>query len=327
MNRRLGASVLATLLLTAMQARALEILSDSERAERERERKLKAKPVLSCKPASLSTKAKRGDTAELSMTIRNAGGRTLRWSLGKLPRWLAADVTTGELKHGEEKRVVLHVRTRLVSGGGDESGITIVAPGADGSPLTVPIAVAVEEPPPPKPTPVRPKPVARGPERGRRPGPEPIRLPPEPGGGRGGKVAARVGFMLPGDGDKTPYDSSPFFGVQYRLPRREESRLSYEIGVDYASSDAETADSSSTLTSGRADILFHMGGGGLYLLSGLGGLFESSDVSGSSRAGLLDVGAGMTLIDGKLDVRLTHAVLLGGENVPGITLLSAAYQF
>jgi len=327
MNRQLGASLLATLLLPALQARALEILSDSEKAERERARKLNAKPVLSCKPASLSTKAKRGDTAELLLTIRNAGGRTLRWSLGKLPRWLAADVTTGELKHAEEKRVVLHVRTRLVSGGGVESGITIVAPGADGSPFTVPIAVAVEEPPPPEPGPVRPKPVARGPERVRSPGLEPIRLPPEPGGGVRGKMGARVGFMLPGDGDTTAYDSSVFLGVQYRLPRREESRLSYEIGMDYASSDAEVADSSSTLTSGRADILMHMGGGGLYLLSGLGGLFESSDVSGSGRAGLLDVGAGLTLVDGKFDVRLTHAVLLGGENVSGMTLLSAAYCF
>ena len=317
MNRRLGALLLAMLLLTALQARALEILSDSERAERERERKLTAKPVLSCKPARLSAKAKRGDTVELSVTIKNAGGRTLRWSLGKLPRWLAADVTTGELKHAEEKRVVLHVRTRLVSGGGDESGITIVAPGAEGSPFTVPIAVAVEEPPPRKP-------VAREPE------PEPFRLPPEPGGGRGGKVAARVGFMLPGSGSATEYDSTPFFGLQYRVLKSDSSKFSLELGVDYASSDAETADSSSTsstLTSGRADILFHMGRGGLYLLSGLGGLFESSDVSGSGKAGLLDVGAGLTLVDGKFDVRLTHAVLLGGENVSGMTLLSAAYCF
>ncbi|MHC4502012.1 MAG: hypothetical protein ACYTFI_01805 [Planctomycetota bacterium] len=314
MNRRLGASLLATLLLAPLQARALEILSDSERAERERQRKLRAKPVLSCKPASLSTKAKRGDTAELSITIRNTGGRTLRWSLGKLPRWLAADVTTGELKHAEEKRVVLHVRTRLVSGGGDESGITIVAPGADGSPFTVPIAVAVEEPPPPKP-------VARGIE------PEPIRLPPEPGGGVRGKVGARVGFMLPGSGSTTEYDSSAFLGLQYRVLQSDSSKLSLELGVDYASSDADAADSSSTLTSGRADILLYMGGGGLYLLSGLGGLFENSDVSGSGRAGLLDVGAGLTLVDGKFDVRVTHAVLLGGENVSGMTLLSAAYCF
>lgn len=327
MNRRLGASLLAMFLLTALQARALEILSDSERAERERERKLKAKPVLSCKPASLSAKAKRGDTAELSITIRNAGGRTLRWSLGKLPRWLAADVTTGELKHAEQKRVVLHVRTRLVSGGGDESGITIVAPGADGSPLTVPIAVAVEEPPP-EPVPVGRKPVGRGTEL------EPIHLPPEPGGKGRGKAAARVGYMLPGDGEKTAYDSSVFLGVQYRLPRREESRISYEIGVDYASTDAEgDAGATSQLLTGRVDVVFHMGGGNggaWYLLSGLGGMIDNADLADASESysvGLLDLGAGLALLGGKLDVRLSHPILLGSENVGSMTQLSVAYSF
>ena len=332
MNRRLRLTLLAAPALvwvTAFPARALDILSDDERAEKAREEKRGGKPVLACSPASLSTTSQRGDTAELSVVIKNAGGRVLRWSFGKLPRWLAADVTSGELKYKEQSRITLHVRTRLVSGGGDEAGIVIEAPGAEGSPLTIPIAVAVEEPEPAKPAPEKPKPVVRGPG----PEPEAALSPPVPGGGGRGKIAVRVGFMLPGSGSKTGYDSSPFFGVQYRMPRKESSKLSYEIGVERASSDAEGVGASSQLTTGRADVLFHVGGGNggaWYLMSGLGGMIDKADLPGASesyKVGLLDLGAGMGLAGGKLDVRLSHSLLLGSENVGGMTQLSMAYSF
>jgi len=320
MRNSLGVAVSAALLLAAVQAQALDILSQSEIAEREKRLKLQARPVLSCTPMELSASAVRGETAELRLTIRNGGGQVLRWSLSRLPPWLAADVVTGELAYGEERAVVLHVRTQLVSSSTDVAEILVEAPGAEASPARVSVAAEV------KPAPVAPASahaagaVADIPRDIPR---LPLDSPSAPGG-----LGVRVGFMLPGSGSATEYESSAFLGLQYQMRKSDSSRLSLELGIDYASSDAGTGDSSSTLTSGRADVLFRVGGGGnLYLLSGLGGLFESSDVSGSSKAGLLDVGAGMCLAGGKVDVRLTHAVLLGGDNVSGMTLLSAGYQF
>lgn len=325
MKHSLGVVLSAALLVQAVPAQALDILSGSEIAERERKRKLLAKPVLSCAPLELSARAVRGETAELRLTIRNGGGQVLRWSLSRLPPWLAADVLTGELRFEERRTVVLHVRTQLVRSDSDVAEILVEAPGADGSPARVSVAVEV------RPAPLTPAPartvntvgavgaVADTPL-------EIARIPPGSPRARGG-LGVRVGLMLPGSGAATEYESSPFFGLQYRMGG-DSSKLSLELGLDYTSSDAGTAEGSSTLTSGRADVLFHIGGGGgPYLLSGLGALFESSDASGSGKAGLLDVGAGMVFIGGKLDVRLTHAVLLGGDNVSGMTLLSTAYRF
>jgi hypothetical protein len=322
MKHSLGVVLSAALLVQAVPALALDILSGSEIAERERKRRLQAKPVLSCAPLKLSARAVRGDTAELRLTIRNGGGQVLRWSLSQLPPWLAADVMTGELKFEGQRTVMLHVRTQLVRSDSDVAQVLVEAPGADGSPARVSVAVEV-----------KPAPVMRASTRPMdtvgavADTPLPIaRIPLDSAPARGG-LGVRVGFMLPGSGTATEYESSPFFGLQYRM-RGDSSKFSLELGLDYTSSDAESAGSSSTLTSGRADVLFHMGkSGGLYLLSGLGALLESSDVSGSSKAGLLDVGAGMVFVGGKLDVRLTHAMLLGGDNVSGMTLLSTAYHF
>ena len=79
MRNSLGGAVSAALLLAAVQAQALDILSQSEIAEREKRLKLQARPVLSCTPMELSASAVRGETAELRLTIRNGGGSSSVW--------------------------------------------------------------------------------------------------------------------------------------------------------------------------------------------------------------------------------------------------------
>jgi len=308
----------------ASPAIALDIMSESEIAERERMRKLQARPVLRCEPARLATRVKRGETAELRLNVGNGGGQVLRWSLSGAPAWLAADAVAGELKCQQSREVVLHVRGALIRSQVASARIQIAAPGAQGSPATVLIEVDIEPEPELEPEPEPdPEPVRTTPQP--EPEPTPVRDASRPAAPRRGGMGVRVGYLLPAPGAVGDFSSNAFLGVQYSLGKKE-SRVSLELGVELASSEAQAVDSTSTLTTGRADILLHMGGSGLYLLSGLGSLIEDSEVAGSRTAGLLDLGAGMAIGE-KLDVRLTHAVLLNGDNVNGLTQVSTAYRF
>lgn len=131
------------LLLAASVTPAREVLTPEEQAERELERKRQAQPVLECEPRSLRAEVKRGETSALRLTIRNAGGRTLRWSVKSAPGWVRMDVLSGEVGFGESRTVGLAVRSETLQPGTSRGEIVIEAPGATGSPATVRVSVKV----------------------------------------------------------------------------------------------------------------------------------------------------------------------------------------
>ncbi len=147
------------LLLTAVFVAALpsaaqegaaprEIITPEEMAELERD----AQPVLECEPAELRAEVKRGRGAVLTLTIRNAGGRKLNWSVFSKPEWVRLDAEKGELGYHEERKLVVAVETAGLGPGTVTGELMIVAADAKGSPASVSVSVHVRrgEPPPPE---------------------------------------------------------------------------------------------------------------------------------------------------------------------------------
>ncbi len=323
MRNPLGVAVSAALIFTAVPAQALDILSGSEIAERERKQKLQAKPVLSCSPRELSARAVRGETAELRLTIRNGGGQVLRWSLSRLPPWLAADVVTGELRFGEERAVVLHVRTQLVPSGTRAAEVLVEAPGAEGSPARVRVAVDV------RPAPIAPGPAPRAPEPAEEMGPEPVADLAAP---RVKRFTARAGLIIPGSASDEERETGLLIGAAYDLPFLRTEKLVIEASADFGSLSDESGARSSTMVMLSGTARYLLTGGGLYVMGGGSVVLESysSDASGTdgtNLGSLLGLGIGVRPGAGSLDLRLSHQVLLGSDNVGGLTSFTAGYSF
>jgi hypothetical protein len=140
---------------------------------------------------------------------------------------------------------------------------------------------------------------------------------------------------MPGRGERGDFAPGAAAGFYYSLRRHQGARLSYEIGMDVASMQAADDTGSSQAVAGRFDLLFSRAGAASptrpYLLSGVGALAVSSEADsgggGTAYVGGLNLGAGLGLGNGRYDVRLTHALLVGSENVKGLTLLSVALAF
>ncbi|MHC5055755.1 MAG: hypothetical protein ACYTKD_13680 [Planctomycetota bacterium] len=132
--------------------------------------------------------------------------------------------------------------------------------------------------------------------------------------------------------DKGEIDGTPLFGLF--LDRRKGGRLACEVGLDYARPEAEDGSFESSLLFGRFDILLPAGGAGPiaggYFLCGAGGVAEStSDLTGDYRnfVGVVNLGAGFGVADGRFDLRFTYTMPLGSHNVSAITLVSAGARF
>jgi hypothetical protein len=132
--------------------------------------------------------------------------------------------------------------------------------------------------------------------------------------------------------DKREIDDAPLFGLF--LDRRRGNRLACEMGLDFAFPEAEDGSFESSLLFGRFDILLSAGGAGPiaggYFLCGAGGAAESTtDLTGDHRnfVGVVNLGAGFGVADGRFDLRFTHTVPLGSHNVSAITLVSAGVRF
>jgi len=146
---------------------------------------------------------------------------------------------------------------------------------------------------------------------------------------------ARAGVLLSPSGELRDHDPNAVLGVSWGLEGPNGSRISYELGGDMGLRE-ESGGFSSLPLGGRFDVLFRMaespGGARGYLLSGASGHVEFVEGLSSGReytnyAAGIDLGFGVVFVGGKLDVRVSHAVLLGSENLDGQTLVSAGYAF
>jgi hypothetical protein len=86
-----------------------EALSPAERRARDLERRKAAPPALSVSPAEIRAVVAEGESATVTLTIANAGGRTLTWTIASAPAWLAADERSGSLGFGEKRAVAVVV--------------------------------------------------------------------------------------------------------------------------------------------------------------------------------------------------------------------------
>jgi hypothetical protein len=312
------------LLATALPAAGREILTPEEEEARSLDERRSAAPVLSCTPASLTAELKQGQTSVAQLSVRNAGGRRLRWSVLSSPGWTRLDQMSGELGFEESRNVVVVIDASSLPPGPNEGQIVIVASEAQGSPATISVSVGVEElkKPPSETTTVAPQPA------------------PVPRKGRTGRFGLRTGVMAPGSGD-IQFTSGPFFGLFVRSVRKEKSKVSVELGFNVSSTKDEEPELtrqvfSSTLLAGRFDLLLGPGKNASkarpYFLLGFSGIVELlqdeiMEESYTNMAGALNVGGGVTLLGGRLDFRVSHDVLMGSENVGGLTLASVAFAF
>lgn len=140
---RLGALAAMSAFFTAMSAWAAEIFSPEEEAEL---RKKEARPILDVLPKTLTTTIERGGTATLALSVRNAGGQVLRWSVSFAPTWAKAVPDRGELGHGEKVEVVLAIDALTLPPGTIRGDLVLTAEGADGSPAKVALSLQVKPP-------------------------------------------------------------------------------------------------------------------------------------------------------------------------------------
>jgi hypothetical protein len=133
----------------AASAGAREVLTPEEEATRSLEERREARPVLRCEPNEISAKLKRGNTALRRITVRNAGGKTLSWSVVSAPGWVRLERLSGELGFEEERALVVVVDAGGLGAGRHEGKIVISAPDAGGSPAEVGVACEVEPGPVP----------------------------------------------------------------------------------------------------------------------------------------------------------------------------------
>ena len=156
-----------------------------------------------------------------------------------------------------------------------------------------------------------------------------------PGCGGERTFAARAGALLSPSGELRDHDPNAVLGVSWGFEGANGSRISYELGGDMGLRE-ESGGFSSLPLGGRFDVLFRLGGSPegthAYVLSGGSGYVEFAESLSSGReytnyAAGIDLGAGLVFAGGKLDVRISHAVLIGSENLDGQTLVSAGYAF
>jgi len=137
--------------------------------------------------------------------------------------------------------------------------------------------------------------------------------------------------LLPGSGDAADYNSSLMFGLYYRPREINGENLGYELAVQVGSpSKGEMYES--LPAGGSFNLLFPLRKrerrAKAYLLSGLGCLAESVTQKGTgdrytNYAATLDLGAGLALAGGRLDLRAAWCFLLGSENVVGHGVVGA----
>lgn len=330
--------VLVTLLAlaAALPARTGEIPAPEELPEelpeeptrQEPAPKRESGPVLAVEPAPLSAGMKPGEPLLLGLTVRNAGGETLAWHVLSAPEWARLDVLSGELGFGDEKKLVIVVEPGAIPEGGLEGQIVIVAPDAKGSPAKFRIRAgrqgAAEEGAGEEGAVVTIEPEVEAPV-------PPAEIPeaaPVPPIARRGGLGVRAGVLLPAAGETADHAAAAILSLTYSPGCRGASKVSYELGIDYARTEAPDTGVLSNVGIARADLLYAPGGptGIPYLLAGVEGILTGTG-SETSYAGAVNVGVGMALAGGRFDLRVTQSMLVGSTNVQELTVVTLGARF
>ena len=321
--RRASTFILAALLLATGPAAAREILTPEEQAEREIQKRRQAEPVLECSPTALKAKVTQGQTSILHLTIGNTGGRTLRWSVLSAPKWVRLDRMSGKLAFEEEERLVLVADPEGLPGGIASGKIVIAAPGAEGSPVTITLALDVPAPPPSETPPA--ELVPSGPKAL-----VPV-IPAKPGKPKNWCVGLLVAAVEPMPGSAMEYQGNPMGMFLVRFGAKGTRRKGIEFGFGYAEFNSwENADEISTrLLISRTRILFPAIGG-LYLTAGGQIVSEETDYPGTDyeehTRGTVDVGAVFRL-GGHFEVSASFSYLIESRNVPGLMEFGVGLTF
>ena len=101
-------------------------------------------PIIGYSPSSFSFTAEEGgaNPSDQTLSIWNAGTETLNWSVSDDAAWLSLDPTSGS-STGETDTVTLSVDISGMSAGDYDADITITAPGATNTPVTVPVSLTI----------------------------------------------------------------------------------------------------------------------------------------------------------------------------------------
>jgi hypothetical protein len=155
------------------------------------------------------------------------------------------------------------------------------------------------------------------------------------GGVRVVRFGARLGFAALVGAAKGGYGGDVVGGVFLAGERGVLGReaYSFETGVEFATARSSEQDADSRMYSFHVGLLgFTMPRQELYWLAGAGAIFTltdqiDSDLETGEIVGALDVGMGMLVLDERLDVRATYAVLLGSSNATGMLQASVGWRF
>ncbi len=101
-------------------------------------------PTISRNPSSFSFTGQEGGANPVSQTlsIQNSGGEALNWSVGDNAAWLFVSPSNG-ISTGEADSVTVSVNTAGLLSANYNATITVTAPGATNTPLTIPVALTV----------------------------------------------------------------------------------------------------------------------------------------------------------------------------------------
>ena len=252
-------------------------IGGSKQVAKDRERKASA--ILQVVPGKFQVAIREGEFQEVKLTVSNAGGQVMRWSAQSLESWIEPKTRSGELPHQGKQEIILILRAPAGAAVGKTTSglLRIEAPGAQGSPAVIPIAVQIratdadpteaaspsEPTEPAKPTEAEPTEAKPGADPTEQPGADLTTSPWTPPINEGGDtpwepkerlgLGVRFGFGMPNGGDES-FGSASTIGMFYQRFQVEGS-WGLEAGLDLGlgastSDDFEDVESSLMTASG-----------------------------------------------------------------------------
>jgi len=309
--------------------RILESTSDVRLARQKAE-----PPLLSVWPRRMRAQADEGDSATQRIELSNTGGGEFVWRVVSAPRWVRVMPANGILRFRGRERASVHFSSEGLRPGAESGRIIIEAEGVKGSPFSVPVTFTIDRT---RATPSKPNP----PTRVELPPPPPTwrerrsKTPSNDSSSKPGRFGVRMAGGFRSNGDQADSDGNLVLGGYFSRPFSKGRGLSYEIAADIGT--AATVGAYTTVpVSGCANVIYAPTDADAparpYAAAGGGLLVEAvtEDASGdryTNFAGLLNLGGGVLLGEGRLDVRLTYGFLLGSENVVARGQLAVGYAF
>lgn len=147
---------------------------------------------------------------------------------------------------------------------------------------------------------------------------------------KGSSISIRAGWLMPSGADEA-FDATWTAGFAYTKLKRRSTIKFMEFGVDYAATKSD--DRESTLIIPRFDVgIGSLAGGtkGPYGVVGIPVIIETSEITLSKKKDTfwsIDLNVGFGYRAGKIDLRLNYIMMLGSENVTGVTIVGVGFCF